>query len=112
MRAALAHLAALEHEHLVGGLERREPVGDQQDPARARLEQVGDDRVGGGDLEVLAGLVEDQQREVGEQRARDRQPLALAAGHRAAALADLGLQSPRQRVDPVEQPCPARARSS
>ena len=40
-------------------------------------------------VEMLAGLVEDEQREIGEQRSRDRQALALAAGHPRTALADL-----------------------
>ena len=34
------------------------------------------------------GVVEDQHARVGEQRARDRQALALAAGERQPALAD------------------------
>ena len=42
----------------------------------------------GGGVERAGRLVEDQDRRVLQQRARDRQPLALAAGQQAAALAD------------------------
>ena len=41
-------------------------------------------------------VVEDQHARVGEQRARDRDPLALAAGQRQAALADARVVALRQ----------------
>ena len=46
-------------------------------------------------------LVEDQDRRVAQQRAGDRQALALAAGQPGAALADHGLVAVRQRLDEV-----------
>ena len=67
-------------------------------------QQVGDDRIRRGRVEVLAGLVEDEQGEVGEQGPGDRQALALAARHPRAALADLRAQPRRQSLRPVEQP--------
>ena len=42
-------------------------------------------------------LVEDQDRRVLEERARDGDALALAAGELRAALAELGLVALRQR---------------
>src|ERR1700727_1085756 len=53
---------------------------------------------------MLAGLVEDEQGKVGEQRSGDRQALALTAGHARPALADLGGQAEWQFSRPVEQP--------
>ena len=44
-------------------------------------------------------LVEDQDRRVFEQRARDGQPLALAAGELLAALADDRLEAVRHALD-------------
>ena len=46
----------------------------------------------GDGVERAGGLVEDQDRRVLQQRARDRQPLPLAAGQHAAALAGMGLE--------------------
>ena len=43
-----------------------------------------------GGVEVLARLVEDEDREVGQQGAGDGDALALAAGEPRAVLADLG----------------------
>ena len=63
------------------------------------LEQVGDERIRGRGVEVLAGLVEDQHGEVREQCARDRQPLALATGDSRAELTDLGVEPAGSVVD-------------
>ena len=49
-------------------------------------------------------LVEDEHRRIREQRAGDRQALALAAGELAALLADERLQPVGQRRDPVVEP--------
>ena len=45
------------------------------------------------------GVVEDQDARVGQQRAGDRQALALAAGERQAALADAGVVAVGQALD-------------
>ena len=73
--------------------------------ARSRVtrQQVGDDRIRGRRVEMLAGLVEDEHGEVGEQGPGDRQALALAAGHARAALAHLRAQPRGQPLGPVEQ---------
>ena len=55
-------------------------------------------------VEVLAGLVEDQQREARELRAGERDPAPLAAGEAVAAGAALGRQAVRERPRPGQQP--------
>ena len=47
-------------------------------------------------IERRRGLVEQQQRRIAQDRAGDRDALALAARQRNAALADLGLKALRQ----------------
>ena len=49
-------------------------------------------------VEMLAGLVEDQQREAGELRASERDPAALAAREAMAARAGLARQVERRRA--------------
>ena len=110
-RAAIA--AALEHDDLVGQRDRREAVGDHE--RRAALHHLAQRRLISCSVEASTergGVVEDQDARVGEQRARDRDPLALAAGERQAALADervvavgqlvdeaVGLRAPRRLLD-------------
>ncbi len=60
--------------------------------------------VGGGQVEVFGGLVQDQHGEVGEEGAGECEPLALAAGEPGAVFADLGVQAVGQRVHPLQQP--------
>ena len=50
---------------------------------------------------ALVGSTSTRTRRVGEQRPRQREPLPLAAGERAAALVDLAVQPVRQRVEHV-----------
>ena len=73
----------------VGAPDRREPVGD--DEGRPPLHQLGeallDERLALA-VERGGGLVQDQDPRIGEDRARDRDPLALAAGELHAPLAD------------------------
>ena len=49
------------------------------------------DLVLGGAVDRAGRVVEDQDARVGQQRAGDREPLALPAGERDAALADHGI---------------------
>ena len=89
VRAVRDHLAVLEHDDLVGERDRREPVGDhERRAARHHLAQRLLDRLLGRRVDGGGGVVEDQDPRVGEQRARDREPLALAARERQPALAD------------------------
>ncbi len=110
--ASLDHAAAIEHQHLVHLLQAGQPVGDQQgrDPAGHR-QQVGDDRIRGLRVQVLAGLVEDEQREIGEQRPGDGQAPALTAGHARAALPHLRVKPRGQPLGPLEQPRPRERRA-
>ncbi len=93
MAANLGDLPAVEHDDAVGSLDRRQPVRDHH--GRASLHQ-GLERC----LHVALGFrierrrcfVEDQHRRVLEQRARDRQPLPLAAGEAHAIFADQGVE--------------------
>ena len=54
-------------------------------------------------VERAGRLVEQQDRPVGEQRARDRQALLLAAGQRDAALAERRVEALRQALDELER---------
>lgn len=81
MPAALDDVTVVQDEDLVGVGDRAEPVGDDQDGAPAR--QLGQPVLHGGlrfGVGESGGLVEDQDRGVGEQRAGDAHPLRLPAG--------------------------------
>ena len=90
--ADLGDPAALERDDRVGAADGRQPVRDHE--RRPVAHQVGE-RILHQPLrfrvERRRRLVEDQDRRVLQQRARDRQPLALAAGQPLAALADPGV---------------------
>ena len=109
--ADLDDAAALEHDDRVGAPDRGQPVRDDERRAvhhqvRERLlhEQL---RFG---VERGGRLVEDQNRRVLQQRARDRDPLALAAREPLAALADRRVVAVRQRRDEVVRVGGARGR--
>ena len=89
MRALLDDPAVLEHDDQVGAADGREPVRDDErgaagEQARERLLDHGL----AGDVDARGRLVEDQQARVGEQRAGERDQLALADRERRAALGD------------------------
>ena len=69
-------------------------------------EQIRGERVGGRRIEVLGGLIEDQDREVGQQRAGYADALALPTGQPRAPSAHLGGQPARQAVEPAGQTDP------
>ena len=54
-------------------------------------------------VERAGRLVEQQDRPIREQRPRDRQPLALAAGELDAALAEIGVEALRQALDELQR---------
>ena len=60
---------------------------DDHRPAAGRRRDVGHEGARGGLVEVLRRLVEDEDPDVGEEGAGERQPLALAAGQPRAVLA-------------------------
>ena len=75
-------------------------MGDHEGGAPGhRLGERELDALLGGGVDRGGGVVEDQHARVGDERARDRQALALAAGERDAALADLGVIALRQARD-------------
>ena len=81
--------SALDHENAIGVHDGGEPVGD--DERRAPLAQFGDcllDVALGFRIERRGRLVEQDDRRVLDQRAGDRDALALAAGKLQAVLAD------------------------
>ena len=107
VRAPFGDPAAFEHHDLVHLLEALEVVGDEQHGApRGGVEELRRERASGGQVEVLAGLVEDQHRETRQQRPRERQAASLAARDAPAVLPDLRGGAVGERPDPVEQAHP------
>ena len=95
MRADLGDTSGLDGEDQVRPPDGREPVRDHERGAiphqvgqRILHEQL---RFG---VERRGRFVEDEQRTVLQNRARDGQPLALPAGEQLAALADPRRRSP------------------
>ncbi len=84
--------------------DRRQPVRDHERRASAHevLERALDERLGLG-VERGRRLVEQQHPRVAHERARDREPLALAARQARAALADDGVPALGLRVDDLER---------
>ena len=100
VRALLDDPALLEHDDPTGELERRAAVGDQQRRAPGHvLAQSVVDRLLDRRVHGAGGVVEDQDRRVREDCARERDPLPLPAREREAALADHGLVSLWQLLD-------------
>ena len=92
--------APLHHHDAVARQHGREPVRDHQRGAVAhQFFQRGLHQRLALRVERRGGLVEQQERRVAQDRARDRDALALAAGQRHAALAELRLEAARQPVD-------------
>ncbi len=85
-------------------LHGREPVRDDERGAAAgeRFERLLHQALARR-VERARRLVEQQDRPVGEQRARNREPLALSARERHAALAELGVERLRQALDEFER---------
>ena len=87
----------LEHDDLVGERDRRQPVGDdQRRPAAHHLAQREPDPRLGRRVDRGGRVVEDEDARIDEERAGDREPLALAAGERDPALADHRLVAVRE----------------
>jgi hypothetical protein len=100
VRSLLDGAAAVEHDERVHPPDRGQPVRDHdRRPVRhQRPERVLDQRFALG-IERTGGLVEDQDRRVLQDRARDRDALALAAGELDAALPDQGVVALGQELD-------------
>ena len=102
VRAVLDDLALVDNEDEVGVANRREAVSDHErgPPLHDLVESVEDHFLG---LRVDRGrrLVENQDRCVLDERARDRDALALASGEAGALLADDRVVALRKRGDEV-----------
>ena len=98
--AFLDDAAFVHHQDAVAGQHGREPMRDHERGALRHqpLERGLHQRLALG-IERGGRLVEQEQRRVAQDRARDRDALALAAGERDAALADRRLETLRQAVD-------------
>jgi len=80
MRAELADAAVFDHDDHIGRRDRAQPVGDDKTGAAANepAERFLDQPFAVG-IQVARRLIQDQDSRIGEYRAGDRQPLALAA---------------------------------
>ena len=119
VRALLDDAASVERHDAVGTLDRRQPVRDDERRAAAH-QQVERGllhlRSLGLGVERRRRLVEDQDRGVLVDGARDRQALALAAGQFAAVVADdrvdaLGSEAMKSVRCALFRACSTRARS-
>ena len=91
MRAALGHLATLQHDDLVSVDDGGEAVGDDQRGAVGGDEVLSADLISSSVFEAVerrGGLVEDQDRRALEDGAGDGDALLLAARQLETALAD------------------------
>src|SRR5438132_2778692 len=105
--AALDDPPRLEHENPRGVADGGEAMGDHEGGAAPHhlVERELDEPLGRR-VEGTGRLVENEDRRILEQRPRDRQALALAAGQRAAALSDRGAEALRMGFDEAERLCP------
>ena len=88
MCAAFDDGAMLKHENLVGLTNGAEAVGDHETGATLHqaLESFLNQALGGG-VDTGGGFIEDQNRRIGQQRARDADALFLAHTELHAAFA-------------------------
>src|SRR5438876_1462456 len=90
--AALDDLAALDHQDLIRAADGRQAMRDDEGgTASPQVAEPVLDRRLALRVETGRGLVEDQDPRVGENRPRDRDPLALAPGELHAPLAHDGV---------------------
>ena len=105
MAAGFNDVTAFQHHDAIGGADGVEPMGDDE---RAAADQ--EPRQGGLDLrlglrvQVRRGLVEDHQRRVYQESARQGDTLRLPAAEPRTPLADDGLIALGQRADEVISP--------
>src|SRR5690349_106712 len=88
--STLANLAVVEYEYLRRPDDRAQPVryGDRRSASHEHFERLLNRRL---DLAIdrARRLVEDQERRIGRDGARERQQLALAHAHGRSAFAEL-----------------------
>ena len=100
MRPTLDDAAVFHQQNQIRAADGREPVRD--DERRAAGEQFGHRRLNqllALGVEIARRFVEDQDLRRGEDRARDGEPLLLAAGQLHAAFADEGVIALGQLLD-------------
>ena len=91
--------ASVEHQNAVGVSDSRQAMGNhQRGPAGAQAHR-GEHNLLGDGVQRRRRLVEDQDRRVLDDGARDAQPLTLAAGQTAAGLGNLRVVLLRQPGD-------------
>ena len=92
--------ALLDHHDAVTGQHGGEPMGDHQGGAVThQFFQRGLHQRLALRIERRGGFIEQQQRRIAQDGTRDCDALALAAGQRDAALAELRFKSTRQTAD-------------
>ena len=93
--------AVVEHHDVVDLVEPVRFVGDEKDGAAfCGLQQIRGERLASIWVEVSGGLVDDQQRRVGEKRAGQREALPFAPGYGRPVGADSGIPALGERSDP------------
>ena len=97
MRAGFDDVSAVDHEDAIGLLDRRQSMCDDERRAVVHqlIERPLDDALGFG-VQRRRRFVENQDRRILEQRARDRDALPLPARQQHAAIAHHRVQSGRQ----------------
>jgi hypothetical protein len=104
VRPASDDLAALEHDHLVGQRDRRQPVRDHERGAAPH--HLGERRLDlalGRGVHARGRVVEDQDARLGKQRAGDGHALALPARQREPPLADERVEPLRELVEQLRE---------
>ena len=96
---ALDDRAVIEHHDAVGLLDRRQAMRNDERRAIARqLRKRRLDAPLGVGIERRGGLIQNQDRRILQDRARDRDALPLAAREQRAAIAHQGVEPLRQLV--------------
>ena len=92
MGAVFHDAAMVDRDDPVGAAHGGKPVGNDEDGAPGDdAPHIGLDHLFAFVIQRAGRLVKDQDARIGDQGAGDRDALALAAGERGAALADLGV---------------------
>jgi len=100
VRATFDNAAMIHHQHLVGMFDGGQAMGDHQRGALGHQALQGVlHQALGFVVERSGGFIQDQDRRIAQDRAGDRQALALAAGEQRTVLTDRRLQLLRHARD-------------
>ena len=99
--------SVVEHQNARRIAHGGEPVGDDEGGAAFHdlIERLGNPRLGYR-IERARRLIKNENRWVFQKRTGDGEALALAAGQKPAALADVRFKAVRVAVDEIERLCP------